>query len=175
MASVNASYLKGLLFKPPGQQGSYDIDGNGKLDRPELAKASLNLMGQEDPNAQNAGRLVATFVQGGKDKAGLLPDFDGDGALKSDEIDQFAGNSQNITSDNFKRTFGDRYQEGGTTLDIPGLQKTAQENLPKFTSDNPQTFGNSLGSLVGGNNPQFMQMLTVVMGMIKQYMGGQSQ
>jgi hypothetical protein len=174
MASVNASYVKGLLFKP-GKQGGYDIDGNGELDRPELAKASLNLMGQEDPNAQNAGRMLATFVQGGKDKQGLLPDFNNSTGMDSQEFDQFAGGDGQITTDDFKRNFGARYQEGGNSLDIPGLQDVAQQNLPKYNSENPEVFGNSLGSLGGGTSPQFMQLLTTIMGMLSQFMGGQSQ
>jgi len=174
MSSVNVSYLQGLLFKP-GRQGGYDIDGNGVLDRPELAKASLNLMGQEDPNAQTAGKLVATFVQGGKDKQGLLPDYNGDKALSSQELTQFAGGKPTITSDNFKQTFGDRYQPGGSSLDINGLQQIGQQNLPKYSSNNPQTFSNSLGTLGAGIAPQFLQMISQVMTMLQHYLGGGQQ
>lgn len=158
MSAVNVSYLQGLLFRP-GSQGGYDIDGNGVLDRPELAKASLNLMGQDNPNDQAAGRLLATFVEGGRDGKGLLPDYNGDGSLSRQELYRFAGGRPTITSQNFQQTFGDRYQPGGSSLDIPELEDIGRQNLPKFSSNNPEVLSNSIGSLLGGIGPRFIEAI----------------
>lgn len=159
------------LFRP-GRQGGYDIDGNGVLDRPELAKASLNLMGQDDPNAQNAGRLLATFVQGGKNGQGLLPDYNGDHALSLQELNRFAGGSPTIGAQNFQRTFGDQYQPGGSNINIPGLQSIASENLPKFRSYNPNVFTNAVGSLNAGISPASLDMLYKIWSWMQPHFGG---
>src|SRR6185312_11691123 len=98
MSSVNTSFLRGLFR--PASQGGYDIDGNGVLDRPELAKASLNLLGRDNPNEQAAGSALATFVQGGKDGKGLLPDYNGDNALSLQELNRFANGSPTISAQN---------------------------------------------------------------------------
>jgi hypothetical protein len=151
MSSVNISQFQ--YFFRPGWQGGYDIDGNGKLDRPEIAKASLNLMGQEDP--QTAGRMMATFVQGGSDGQGLLPDFNNDNALSYEELAQFAGPGGQISSQNFQETFGNRYQPGGGEGNIAGLQQIGHQNLPQYSSSNPYTFTSALGSLgIYGPNSQ---------------------
>ena len=170
MSSVNVSLLQS--FFKPGAQGGYDIDGNGSLDRPELAKASLNLMGQEDSNAQNAGRLLSTFVQGGKDGQGLLPDLDNDNALSLQELNQFAGGSPTISSQQFQQTFGDRFVPGGSEINIDGLQNIAEGNLPKFNSNDPGTFTNAVGSL--GVPQDLLSMLgTIMQTLVGMLSGGQ--
>jgi hypothetical protein len=173
MSSINVSQMRG--FFKPGQKGGYDINGDGKLDRPEIAKASLNLLGSENPQAQNAGRLMATFVQGGKDGKGLLPDYNHDNALSLNELNRFAGPSGNISSKNFQNTFGDRFQSGGSSLNINGLHTIAEGNLGKFNRQDPN-FPKSVGSLgadpqhpSAGNQipPQYLKMLAPIIQFLK--------
>jgi len=166
MSSVNISQLQ--QFFRPGWRGGYDIDGNGKLDRPEIAKASLSLMGQEDPQAQTAGKMMATFIQGGSDGHGLLPDFNNDNALSCEELAQFAGPSGQISSQNFQETFGERYQPCGGEGDIAGLQQIAHQNLPKYSSSNPYTFTSALGSL-GVYGPCLQQSIRNFMNALCQF------
>jgi hypothetical protein len=170
---VSVSSLQGLFR--PGVRGGYDIDGNGVLDRPELAKASLSLMGNENPNAQNAGRLLATFVQGGKNGQGLLPDYNGDNALSLGELNRFAGPSGVIGPQNFQQTFGDQYQAGGSNINIPGLQDIASQNSPKFRSTNPATFTNAVGSLHAGINPTLLGQLYRILSWLQPNFGGGGQ
>jgi Ca2+-binding EF-hand superfamily protein len=112
-----------------------DIDGNGKLDRPEIAKASLHYLGSK--SKQEIGQFFATLVQGGKDKQGLFPDFNNDGSVDMDELKVLSRNKTNISSDDFKTAFGNRFQQGGQSVDLNALKSLAQQNLSKFQACAP--------------------------------------
>jgi hypothetical protein len=152
-----------------------DINGDGKLDRPEIAKASLRYLGSN--NNQEVGSLLATLVQGGKDKAGLLPDTDNDKAISFSELTALAGKSgdaNSIEADDFKSSFADRYQAGGQAVDMNALQTLAKQNSTKFQNTDPN-FNNSLGYLLGnggGSNnsnnmmQQFFQLMMSMMMMM---------
>lgn len=140
MGAVNIGQLQQLF-------PAFDINRDGQLDRPELAKASLNLIGQGDQASVTTGSLLATMVQGGVDRQGLFPDFNGSGGVSFNELAQLAagnGNQGSIEAADFQAVFGNRFQAGGNSLDINGLQQLAVQNIPKFQGDGVTTAANSL-------------------------------
>lgn len=171
MSSVGLSQL-GQYFP------KYDIDKNGKLDRPEVAQAALNLLGSDNPQDQTAGSLFSTFVQGGKDGQGLFPDFNQDGGLSLNELSTLAGasgNSNALESGDFQASFGNRFQPGGGTGNIDGLKQIAEGNLNKFNAQqNPQGFANSTDSLAGGQGQVAQLLLSIVQLLLPFISGGQN-
>lgn len=128
-----------------------DIDGNGKLDRPEIAKASLHYLGSK--HKQELGQLFATFVQGGTDKQGLFPDYNRDGSLDLDELKVLSRDKTSINQGDFKAAFGNRFQKGGQDIDMNALRSLAQQNLSKFQECAPG-FPNAVNNyLLGGKDP----------------------
>jgi|GEM_PF-2059254 len=147
MASVKVSFLNQVFSK-------YDIDKNGTLDDPEIAKGSLNLLGKEDAQSQAAGSLLSTFIQGGKDQKGLFPDFDNDNAVSKSELAKLgaaSGDTGTIETSDFNAVFGDKVVSGGNSIDLDGLKEIAKGNLSKFSEDSP-SFEESARSLIPGQD-----------------------
>ncbi len=100
----------------------YDENEDGVLTRQEIARAALDL------RAQGKGKefaLMATFLQGGKDKKGLFPGKNG--VLKYEDLVDLAkasGEISAITADDFKKKFPKLVGEGNS-VDIQALEREA--------------------------------------------------
>jgi Ca2+-binding EF-hand superfamily protein len=106
-----------------------DTNSDGKLNRQELARASLKYLNSS--NNQEVGSLFATLLQGGTDRQGLFPDYNTDSAIDFNEFTTLAGKSgdkQSLESDDFKTAFGNRYQAGGQSINLNQLRQLAQPN-----------------------------------------------
>jgi hypothetical protein len=148
--------------------GRYDIDKNGRLDRPEIAKASLNLMGQEAPEKQAQGQLFATLDIGGTNKRGLFPDYNRDGGISRGEFCRLAGasgQSDTFESSDFKAVFPTSYQEGGSSIgeyEMGRLRGIGEGNLPKF--QNPASSPSAFNSFMSLLPPQMQPLFGLLFG-----------
>jgi hypothetical protein len=111
---------------------SADRNGDGKLNRQEIAAASYEVLNAPEGRTTkevNTALLFATFLQGGKDGCGLFPDFDGDQNISFQELKELAtkgGKEKSIDSADFRAAFPSRFQEGGRDVDIAQLGNIAQ-------------------------------------------------
>ncbi|HEY9687580.1 MAG TPA: hypothetical protein V6C52_11440 [Coleofasciculaceae cyanobacterium] len=165
---------------------THDINKDGKLDVPEIAKASLNLLGNGD---QTGGSFFATLLQGGNDRRGMFPDYNGDQAVDVNELGRLAsanGDPNAIDATDFQSVFGPRYQAGGAGADMNFLQQVAgiTPTSPQASVQQPQ-FSQMGGypppplppngnpgpvppPATGGNNQQvMMQMVQMMMQMMQ--------
>jgi hypothetical protein len=165
---------------------THDINKDGKLDVSEIAKASLNLLGNGD---QTGGSFFATLLQGGNDRRGMFPDYNGDQAVDVNELGRLAsanGDPATIDATDFQSVFGTRYQAGGAGADTNFLQQVAgmspsSPQPPVQQSQSPQTGaypppplppngnpGPFPPPVTGGNNQQaMMQMVQMMMQMMQ--------
>lgn len=141
MAAISLPFVQQLLQMN-------DINRDGRLDVAEIANASIKEFAQGD---QTGGSFFASLVQGGVDRRGLYPDYNGDQAIDANELAMLAGANGNpgaIDSGDLQAVFGTRYQGGGQGVDIQQLQNLAQTNISKFQAgDQNQPFMNSVNYL----------------------------
>lgn len=153
MSAVNLSNVTELFTK-------YDLRDAGKLSTKDIANVAYELLTDADTANNDTGSLFATFVLGGKDKTGLLPDFDKDGMVSAKELKTLAaksGSADRIGSADLQAAFTDNYKEGAT-IDTKKLADLAGIETP----EEPAT---DTGSLL----KQFLPMLLMMMRM---FMGG---
>jgi hypothetical protein len=126
---------------PANHKRGADIDGNGLLDKAEIAQASLHYLGMADATGQpdqasrDLGLMLATLLQGGKDGKGLYADFDGDTFISQDEFSRLArmsGDPERIESSDFQAGFPQNFNANGSSVSINRLTEQASENLTKF-------------------------------------------
>ena len=158
MSAVSVSTLQPLFQR-------FDADRNGKMDRAEIAQASLNLLQSGDAVQINQGNLFATFVQGGVNKNGLLPDMDKDNALSLAELSNLASHSGDgaaIEASDFQKGFGNAFVAGGNTVDMAKLKELAATKPVTGGPDPlpPQPQINNFFQLM-------LQMMTLMLGLFR--------
>lgn len=162
MSSISLSSLQSVFSR-------YDIDGNGALDRPEIAQSVLGLVGE---GKKTEGSLLSTFVLGGNDRLGLFPDSNGDKQLSFSELTSLAakaGDPNSIAVDDFQAAFPGRVATGGQNVTMQQLKDIAAGNTSKFNvnANNISGSANALGWLGAGNGQDMMQQFMMIFMMIK--------
>ncbi len=153
-----------------------DDNGDGKVDRQEMANASYQLL--SDPEASDSdkatGQMFATMLLGGKDGKGLFADFNDDGGVTANELTLLAKGDDDATSistDDFKQAFGTRYKKGGNEFNLQDLKDIANTpveggNDPYGNNDNNNgcnNNGNSNNNGNGnGNNDPYSQLRDIM-------------
>lgn len=146
---------------PMLQQIFQAFDGNrdGRMDRQEIAQSSLSLFQQGN---QFMGGFMASFLQGGLDRQGLMPDYNRDGALDLNELNSLSnasGYGGVIETSDFATVFQGRVnpQGGGSPIDINQLQATASGQ---------GLYGGSLNQGAVQLMQMMLQMMMTMLGLI---------
>jgi len=108
----------------------YDVNQDGVLDRYEI-KLAAQAAERVD---QSLAELFHTFLQGGKNQRGLLPDANGNDALDLSELVDLAnhdGDYSRISVADFKKGFPGQTVDGGNDV-YPGQNNSSQGGLQQM-------------------------------------------
>lgn len=150
-----------------------DDNGDGVVDRQEMANAAYQLLNDETSTAEEKaiGNMFATMVLGGADEKGLFADFNDDGGVTANELTLLAkgdDTADSIGAQDFKQAFGTRYKAGGVEFVLEDLKAAAKAPAGKDETAKDNGYGNtdtSKGNQNNGNanqdnNAQVIQILT---------------
>jgi hypothetical protein len=173
MAAISLPYVQ-QIFQ------AYDRNRDGKMDSAEVAGASLGLLQSGD---QTGGSFMAALVQGGSDRRGMFPDFNGDQLLDTSEIARLAsstGQADAVESADLQAVFGSRYQSGGAGVDTNNLQQWAALGAqpapqagqqPGAYGASPPSAGGGTADASGSAQQCMLQMMQMMMQMMQMLLG----
>jgi len=150
-----------------------DDNGDGVVDRQEMANASYQLLSNPDASDSDkaTGQMFATMLLGGTDGKGLFADFNDDGGVTADELTKLAkgdDDAASISKDDFKQAFGNRYKKGGNEFSLQDLKDIATpppDGNDPYGNNNNNCNNNGNSNDNGhsnGNNDPYSQLRDVM-------------